>query len=114
MEKSVFNLCEGKGGVQRSRIWLERDRLVRAGFTHGKTFRKTWRENSLVLEVASNASDADTFRKLPRLEFGTVCGSKERPIVDIVGAKVRETFGKHAQIAVSFDEGRITIRSERA
>jgi hypothetical protein len=107
MEKHTFKLCEAKGGVKRSRVWLERARLTRAGFTVGKKFSKTWGKDKLVLEVVS-ASEA---AKLARSEFGTVCGKPDRPVIDIVGAKVFETFGSRPEIDVTFDDGRITIRS---
>jgi len=109
MEKHTYNLCESRG-EPRCRIWLEKDRIAAAGFTHGKTFRKVWAEDSLTLEVARTASDASQMQKLPRAEYGTVCGKKERPIIDIVGAQVKKVFGKSAQYEATFTPGKIVLR----
>jgi hypothetical protein len=103
MEKHIFNLCESRG-EPRCRIWLERDRLVRSGFTHGKIFSKTWSDDKLTLEVVGSAEG------LKRAEFGTVCGSKERPIIDICGAQVKKVFGKSSQYEATFSDGRIVLR----
>lgn len=105
--KATLKVCDYQQ-KPRSRIWLERSRLTEAGFAHGTRFRKLWKDESLVLEIVpAKEADAGT-----RADYGTVCGKKDRPIIDIVGAKVREVFGKVDEIEVTFnaEAGRITIK----
>ena len=104
MEKFVHKLSTARG-QEHSRIWLERERLTRAGFTKGKTFRKTWAGGALTLTLAKPGKD-DAAR-----DFGTVAGTDDRPVIDIVGEKVREYFGSKAtHISVTYEEGSITVR----
>ena len=103
MEKFTHKLSTARG-QERSRIWLERERLTRAGFTKGKTFRKTWSKAGLVLELAKPGAD-DAAR-----DFGTVAGTAERPVIDIVGQLVRDAFGKGTHIEATYQPGRISIK----
>ena len=106
MEKFTHKLSTARGN-ERSRIWLERDRLNRAGFTHGKAFRKTWNDKAgtLVLEVAKPGADDKAS------DFGTVAGTKERPVIDITGERVRVVFGsKGTHVDATYGDGRITIK----
>jgi len=94
--------------VERSRIWLEGGRLTRAGFTHGKSFSKTWnlRTGTLILKVEGTNEEAN--------EFGTVAGTPERPIIDIVGEQVRKFFASGTHVEVKYhDDKRITVRRAR-
>lgn len=102
-EKFVHKLSTARGN-DRSRIWLERDRLTRAGFTPGIKFTKEWGKNSLVLRPF------DEMHVSPRDPIGTVAGDSTRPIIDITGKKVRDTFGHSTHIAVTYAPGKITIR----
>lgn len=103
MDKFKHTLSSNHG-VAHSRIWMEKDRLTNAGFTHGTTFRKTWTPATLVLEVAT-MKDGDK-----KSDFGTVAGTKDRPIIDIVGAKVVATFKGCTEVNVTYEAGRITVR----
>lgn len=104
MEKFIHKLSTAKG-EELSRIWLERGRLTNAGFIKGKTFRKTWGKGTLVLDLAKPGKDDRAG------DFGTVAGTKERPVIDIVGARVRETFGSMGtHVEATYTDGRITIR----
>jgi hypothetical protein len=106
-EKFKHKLSTARG-VERSRVWLERGRLDRAGFTHGTTFRKTWdeRRGVLVLDVAKPGKDDKAG------DFGMVAGKPERPIIDIVGERVREFFSKGTHVLVIYDGDakRITVK----
>jgi hypothetical protein len=89
-----------------TRIWLEGKRLIDHGFTHGAHVRREWHEGKLRLAVV----DADTFANLPRVERTTVAGSPDRPIIDIVGAAVREAFPSGKVTATWYADGRCIIK----
>lgn len=91
---------------ERSRIWIEGTRLVAAGFTCGKRFERDWYEGGLELRLVSEAHWAD----LPVSERGTVSGKGTKPIIDITGTIVRDTFGSGAHVSVTYARGTITIR----
>ena len=89
---------------ERTRIWIEGTRLIDAGFTVGKYFARDWRANSLVLTLISKAE----FDKLSRDLRGTVSGKDAKPIIDVTGARVADTFaGSH--VSVAYHHGRIII-----
>lgn len=94
---------------ERSRIWIEGARLTAAGFTVGKKFHRAWSpENGLlILAILPDVSS------LARSEYGTVSGKGEHPIIDIVGAKVIETFATSSHVHVTFRPNVITIEAIR-
>jgi hypothetical protein len=93
---------------ERTRIWLEGNRLLAHGFTHGAHFQRLWlREGKLVLAIVG----ADTFESLERDLRGTVAGSAARPIIDIATTRVAETF-KGDRVNVTYRPGRITITEQ--
>ena len=87
--------------IERSRIWLQGKRLTAAGFTPGKTFYAVWAKGKLTLDLRTHFPDDYEERK--------VSGKGEMPIIDIVGASVRETFGHRTHVDVEYQQGRITI-----
>ena len=89
--------------IPRSRIWIEGERLTRAGFTHGTRVSALWlASGSLWLYPDDDLSgDAVTHHK--------VAGTPERPIIDITGARVRDTFPDVERVTVTFFPGRIEI-----
>lgn len=91
-------------GTERSRIWMEGERLINAGFRRGIPFRKTWTETTLTLTIEARGADGK------RADFGTVAGTADRPVIDIVGERVRETFGNGTHINVTYERDCITIR----
>lgn len=94
---------------ERTRIWIEGNRLLDAGFAAGATFTKTWHENSLEL-IKARKSQIRAF-DIPRSGWATVSGKGSKPIIDITGAKVVETFGKYPNVEVTFyEDGVIEIR----
>lgn len=88
-----------------TRIWLEGNRLIAHGFTHGATCQRKWSEGKLIIVTV----DAATFDALPRAERTTVAGKPERPIIDIVGEAVRVAFPS-GSIEATWSQGRITIK----
>ena len=93
---------------ERSRIWIEGARLVAAGFTCGARFRRTFQTlhaASLTLEIISEQQ----FETLPVSQRGTVSGKGAKPIIDITGTIVRDTFGKGTHVAVTYTRNTITI-----
>jgi hypothetical protein len=90
---------------ERTRVWLEGARLVNAGFTVGTRFARIWSPGKLTLRVV-NEKD---WQELARDAKGTVSGKGDKPIIDIVGAKVREAFGKGETVSVTYHHERITI-----
>ncbi len=90
-------------GAERSRIWIEGKRLSMHGFEVGTRFLKTWSEGSLTLTLLTSHDS------IPLSVIGTVSGKGEKPIIDIVGAKVRSTFtGTH--VLVTYNDRHILIR----
>lgn len=89
----------------RTRIWLEGARLVAHGFEPGTRFLKSWIDDKLVLSAMPDAM-ADTYRAA---SIGKVSGKGTKPIIDITGARVAETFGAGSHVTVTYRAGRITI-----
>ena len=88
--------------VERSRIWIEGKRLTAAGFAVGRYFIAEWEGKVLTLTLL----DEDTIiADAPR----KVSGKGDKPIIDITGAQVRETFGHRSHVRASFGEGVIAI-----
>jgi hypothetical protein len=92
----------------RTRIWIEGTRLASHGFTCGLRFARKWTPATLTLTLISQKE----FDASPLAERGTVSGKGEKPIIDITGAKVAETFGIGTHVAVTYARGVITIRRE--
>jgi len=90
--------------VPRSRIWLQGARLTEHGFNPGAFFQKFWGKGKLTL-VAIGSWTAD---ELPKADRGKISGNAERPVIDIVGQKVADTF-KGTHVKARFTQGRITI-----
>lgn len=96
-------LGEAKGAA-RSRIWLQGPRLPLHGFKLGGLFHKDWKAGKLVLTAIGQRQAG----QLPKGAVGKVSGSNERPLIDIVGKMVAETFsGSH--VKARFEQGTITI-----
>ena len=89
---------------ERSRIWLEGLRVASAGFLPGTQFLKAWADGSLVLTVCTSKQ----FEAAGRDARGTVSGKGDKPIIDIVGQRVRDTF-KGSHVAVRYSWRTITI-----
>lgn len=100
--------------VERSRIWIEGQRLIDAGFTVGKYFAKDWTVVRNDNDQIIGASLEITLLK-PNDVLATapckVSGKDEKPIIDITGEKVRETFGVlGTHVECTFTKGKIVIR----
>lgn len=91
---------------ERSRIWIEGNRLIAHGFFCTAQVQRIWSDDSLVLKLIDDVA----FAALPVAERGTVSGKDGKPIIDITGARVTETFGSGTHVAVTYRQGRITIR----
>jgi hypothetical protein len=89
-----------------SRIWIEGNRLIVAGFLPGQKFVKAYVDGRLVLTTISDAA----FEKLPTAERGTVSGKGIKPIIDVVGQAVIETFQPATHVAVTYKVGQIIIK----
>lgn len=93
-------------GQERSRIWIEGQRLANYGFMVGKYFHRTWTAKTLTLALAK---DDDVMAAMP----SKVSGKGAHPIIDITGACVRDTFGAHGtHVQCKFYEGRIEIERQ--
>lgn len=103
-DQLVTKLGKTRAG-ERTRIWIEGPRLVAHGFPVGTFFVRVWNANSLVLKPVSEK----TFDALARADRGRVSGKGDKPIIDITGQKVAETFGEGETVTVSYAAGRITI-----
>lgn len=94
----------------RSRIWLEGARLKAAGFKAGTRYLAVWTDRTLTLTAGASASGTDENREVRK-----VSGKDEnaKPIIDIVGQRVIDTFGARAErVRVSYGDGVITIRAD--
>lgn len=113
-ETSAHKLGKTRAG-ERSRVWLEGDRLKRAGFTAGKHYTAQWLPATLILRAVGSESAARDYAegREDAIEVRKVSGKEGKPIIDIVGARVFETFGARAErVRVSYADGVITIRAE--
>lgn len=100
---SINKIGASRGEAKR-RVWLEGDRVLAAGFAVGMFFTRAWdeKEGTLTLTLGEGAT---------RATRGKVSGKGDRPILDIVGEKVFEVFGKHCdKVEVSYAPGRIVVR----
>lgn len=86
--------------VARSRIWLQGSKLAAAGFKPGLAYTAKWSEGKLVLTLAGELTAG--------VEQRLTSGKGDVPIIDITGAKVRDTFTAE-HVEVSFYAGRIVI-----
>lgn len=93
-----------------TRIWLQGARLIEYGFSPGSKFRKNWTAEKLILTPISETE----FKNTTMAERGTISGNTARPVIDIVGRKVVETFGNPtatAFVTVTFSKNKIVIKA---
>lgn len=90
-----------------TRLWLEGKRLADHGFSRGTLIERVWGEGKLIL-MTTTPKHWDT---LPRNERGRVAGTEGRPIVDITGAQVAETF-PGGVVSVTWSQGRCVVVAE--
>jgi hypothetical protein len=113
METTMTTLTTKLGtakGNPRSRIWIEGQRLIDAGFTAKDThFIKQWiaasqkHDGALVL---TKVQDDDVLTDMP----SKVSGKGDNPIIDITGKQVSSFFGeKYSHVLVRFADGVINI-----
>lgn len=91
---------------EKTRIWIEGNRLASHGFACGLKFSRKWTPATLTLATIGEAA----FAALPSSERGTVSGKGAKPIIDVTGQAVFETFGTGTHVAVTYARGLITIK----
>ena len=91
-------------GVERSRIWLEGDRLVKAGFTHKAEYVREWSDTGLVLRLAGPSDTGKVYK---------VAGKSDRPVIDTTGKAVVNAFSNASHVTATFYLGRIDITTPR-
>ena len=91
----------------RTRIWIEGQRLLDAGFVPGMCFTKTWNDVTGKLTLA--CITAAYAAQLPRAVVGRVSSKGTKPIIDITGAKVAEFFGQGETVNVLYRPNTIII-----
>lgn len=102
MTKHTFKIGNNRG---RARIWIDGNHLTNAGFTPGTKFFVSIKSGHLLLTVGTTTADAGhQNRKVSGRPDG-------KPIIDIVGKTVSETFPGATRIEAEFDAGRIIIRA---
>jgi len=94
----VAKLGKTRAG-DRTRVWLEGNRLADAGFKHGKRYLKVWDEKSRTLTLSLFA---------PGNDGAVVSGKPDRPVIDITGQRVAATF-RTTHVAVTYAKGTIKI-----
>jgi hypothetical protein len=109
MQATTFKTILGTNhGVQRSRVWIEGKRLIEAGFTQGAKYCRTVHKEkrTVVLELARPHTISACEKA--GIKLYTVSGTAARPIIDIIGKVVVDTFsGTH--VNVEFHKGAIVI-----
>jgi hypothetical protein len=92
---------------ERSRVWIEGERLTTFGFKAGSHYVREWDlpERTIRLRKITAAAAA----KLP--QAFKVSGRAERPVIDITGNQVSSLF-KTARVKVQFERGLIVISEE--
>ena len=109
----VTKLGKTRAG-ERSRIWIEGKRLAAAGFVVGEKFR--------LVVVPGVPADAHLPAKAGEFQLWldpkgerTVSGKGDKPIIDIVGAQVIETFGQHGtHVSAQYVAGLVCITIKAA
>lgn len=81
---------------ERSRIWIEGERLAAAGFTVGERYDAEWTDTGLTLRKTY-------------LGKKKVSGKGQHPIIDITGSKVIERFGHGTHVVAVFTALTISI-----
>ena len=81
--------------VEGSRVWIEGNRLVAAGFTVGVRYNLTEADGQLILTLASDGQ-----RK--------VSGKGDKPIIDVTGDLIRRVFANRPTVNVEYTD-RIVI-----
>ena len=108
MSKKVLHTFTTKLGtakrVERSRIWIEGQRLIDAGFVPGSYFLKGRAIGPRL--TLTLLKDDDVINTAPC----KVSGKGAKPIIDITGELVRDAFGsKGTHVTVAFKAGEIVI-----
>lgn len=99
----VTKLGKTRAG-ERSRIWIEGTRLTAAGFAVGVVFLKKWDSEAGKLELTTRMP-----KDTPQTSRGRVTGKGDKPIIDIIGAKVIKTFKGCSHVRATYYKGRIVI-----
>lgn len=77
---------------ERSRIWIEGERLTVHGWCVGDHFSREWGDHTLTISRITYQK----YCSLTREERGTVSGKEDKPIIDITGKVVADCFrGSH-------------------
>jgi hypothetical protein len=101
---TIIGTNHGKG---TSRIWLEGKRLVEAGFEVGTRYDRYAHSNPSAIQLIAN----------PKGNY-KVSGKGDKPIIDISGGAVTETFAEHISasspktpvVEVEYSKGEIFIK----
>lgn len=98
---TIIGTNHGKG---TSRIWLEGKRLVEAGFEVGTRYDRVLHRSARVHQTNGSwtAVGSIDLTLNPKGKF-KVSGKGEKPIIDISGGAVTDTFAEH--IAESYSSG---------
>lgn len=103
MQTLISKLGKNKG-VERSRIWIEGERLTAHGFSRGVFYVREWAEDEGALYL-SIPSDDDVLGSKPL----KVAGKGDHPIIDTTGASVQAFFAGYTHVRVEFQQGIIRI-----
>lgn len=98
-EPFITKLGDHRGG---KRIWIEGKRLVDAGFEAGVMYQRDWTPNTLTLTLLY---EDDIVTSKPSL----VSAKGDKPIIDITGKRVANHFPNCDKVAVTYEQGVITI-----
>ena len=104
LDTSIFATTETTVRVTARgfQIWIEGDKLARAGFTIGARYDIQMSDNQIVLTLNSDGKKK------------TSKGLKDgihRPIIDLHNKKIGQYFTPNSRVIASFEQSIITIRS---
>lgn len=92
----------------KPRLWLDGPRLVAAGFIGGSSYACRAHGGRIIMQLVRAGEDAPEGWHMRR-----VTGRPDgKPIIDLAGAIVGDTFPGVALVRVTFTRGTITVEAE--
>ena len=109
MDNQLISKLGTNKGVERSRVWIEGQRLNAHGFKRGVFYTREWSEDEGALYLTIRTGD-DVISSKPY----KVAGKGDKPIIDITGAHVQAFFAGYEQVKVEYQQGIIRITAHAA
>lgn len=107
-QEHVTKLFSSKG-VDHSNLWLEGERLRKAGFTVGHEYAQVWYKNKVKLVTGVVPVDEDVVKTVRR----TVQAAGNAPLIRFEGVQVRRTFEGFTAVKCVYGNGTIEITGHK-